>query len=96
MNAAMKSAYELAMQRLEAADPGVQLSPRQKERIAAIEARCKADIAARQLLLTGELAKARAAGDAAEADKIQRQLSDDIRRLEEKRDREKADVRANP
>lgn len=96
MNAGVKSAYELAMERLEATAPGVRLSPGQKDRIAAVEARCKADIAARELLLHGELAKARAAGDSAEADKILRQLADDIRRLEEKRDREKADIRSNP
>jgi hypothetical protein len=96
MNSSVKSAYELAMERLEAATPGVRLSPEQKERIAAIEARCKADIAARELLLHGELAKSRAAGDAAEAGKIQRQLADDIRRFEEKRDREKAEVRSHP
>ena len=89
----MKSAYELAMERLEAASPGVQLTDEQKNRIAEIEAKCKADIAAKELLLHGEMAKASAAGQADEVDKIQRQLADEIRRLEEKRDREKDAVR---
>jgi hypothetical protein len=89
----MKSAYELAMERLEAASPGVQLTGDQKNRIAEIEAKCKADIAAKELLLRGEMAKAAAAGQPDEVDKIQRQLTDEIRRLEEKRDREKDAVR---
>ena len=89
----MKSAYELAMERLEAASPGVELTPEQKTRIAELESKCKADIAAKELLLRGEMAKAQASGQSDELAKLQRQLSDEIRRLEEKRDREKEAVR---
>ena len=89
----MKSAYELAMERLEAASPGVELTDAQKSRIADIETKCKADIAAKELLLRGEMAKAEAAGQPDEISRIQRQLADEIRRLEEKRDREKDAVR---
>jgi len=89
----MKSAYELAMERLEAASPGVELTPDQKARIAEVETKCKADIAAKELMLRGEIAKAEAAGQFDEVAKLQRQLSDEIRRLEEKRDREKEAVR---
>jgi uncharacterized protein YecT (DUF1311 family) len=89
----MKSAYELAMQRLEAEDPGVLLSDEQKARIAEIEAKCKADIAAKELLLQGEIAKATTAGAVEEIARIRRQLSDEIRRFEEKRDRDKESVR---
>ena len=89
----MKSAYELAMERLESKDPGVLLTDEQKARIADIEAKCKADIAAKELLLQGEIAKATAAGSAEELAQIRRQLADDVRRLEEKREREKEVVR---
>jgi ABC-type lipoprotein export system ATPase subunit len=89
----MKSAYELAMERLAAKEPVLQLSADQKQRIAAIEAKCKADIAAKELLLQSELAKTLAAGATEEAAKIQRQLTDDIRRFEDKREREKDAVR---
>lgn len=89
----MKSAYELAMERLEAKDPGVLLSEEQKARIAEIEAKCKADIAAKELLLQSEMAKASASGSAEEIAQIRRQLADEIRRFEEKRDREKESVR---
>jgi hypothetical protein len=91
----MKSAYQLAMERLEAKSPGLHLNAEQKERIAALEAKCRADIAARELLLRGEMAKAEAAGQTDEIAQLQRQLADDIRRLEEKRDREKDAVRAS-
>ena len=89
----MKSAYELAMARLEARDPGVLLSEDQKGRIAEIEAKCKADIAAKELLLQQEIAKATASGSTDEVALIRRQLADEIRRFEEKRDREKEAVR---
>ena len=90
----MKSAYELAMGRLEAQEPGVSLTCAQKERIAEIESKCRADIAARELLLQGEIAKAAAAGASDEIEKLRQQLAGDTRRLEEKRDREKDAVRA--
>jgi hypothetical protein len=89
----MKSAYELAMERLEAQNPGLQLNDDQKKRIAEIEAKCKADIAAKELLLQSEMAKETAGGASVEIARIQRQLADEIRRFEERRDREKDAVR---
>ncbi len=89
----MKSAYELAMERLEAQNPGLQLNDDQKKRIAEIEAKCKADIAAKELLLQSEMAKETAGGASEEIARIQRQLADEIRRFEERRDREKDAVR---
>ncbi|MFM8458342.1 MAG: hypothetical protein ACKOB0_05275 [Chthoniobacterales bacterium] len=90
----MKSAYELAMERLAAKEPSVQLTEDQKARIAALETKCKADIAAKELLLQGEMEKARAAGEFDQVAQLQRQLTDEIRRFEEKRDSGKDAVRA--
>jgi hypothetical protein len=87
----MKSAYELAMERLEADAPGVRLTEEQKERIAAVEAKCKADIAAKELLLQGEMAKVADHPD--EVARLRQQLASEIRRFEEKRDREKESIR---
>ncbi len=87
----MKSAYELAMERLEADAPGVHLTKEQKERIAAVEAKCKADIAAKELLLQGEMAKV--ADNPDEVARLRQQLASEIRRFEEKRDREKESIR---
>lgn len=90
----MKSAYELVMARLEAQEPSVKLTEEQKKKIADIETKFRADLAAKELLLRGEIEKAVAAGDFEEEAKIRRQLSDETSRLEEKRDREKEGVRA--
>ena len=89
----MKSAYELAMERLAAKEPAVQLDDNQKRRIADIEAKCKADIAAKELLLRGEMEKARAAGEHDQVEQLQKQLASEIRRFEERRDREKTSIR---
>lgn len=88
----MKSAYELAMARLEANAPTLQLTDQQKQQIAGLEARCKADIAAKELLLHGEMQKA--SGQPEELERLQRQLASEIARLEEKRDREKEAIRS--
>lgn len=54
----MKSAYELAMERLNKTAPTVKLSAAQKKEIAELESQCAAKIAAREIALAGELEKA--------------------------------------
>ena len=54
----MKSAYELAMERLEKSAPTVKLSADQKKQIAELESVYGAKIAARELTLNGEIAQA--------------------------------------
>ena len=51
----MKSAYELAMERLEKKAPSVALTAEQKAQIAEIDSTFKARIAERELFLKGEL-----------------------------------------
>lgn len=85
----MKSAYELAMSRLEKSAPSLTLTEPQKLAIAEIDSEINAKIAEKKLLLDGELAKA----DPAEQDQIRRQLASELARLEEKREREKEKVR---
>jgi hypothetical protein len=86
----MKSAYELAMSRLEKNAPSVSLTEKQKQAIAEVDSEINAKLAEKKLLLEGELAKA----DPAEQDQIRRQLASEIQRLEEKREREKEKVRS--
>jgi hypothetical protein len=92
-NPFMKSAYELAMERLESQSPTKQLSGRQKEEIAEIESATRARIAERELLLQGEMAKAMGSGKLDEAEGLQKQLAMDIRRLTEESETKKAKVR---
>jgi len=85
----MKSAYELAMGRLEKAAPTVSLTEDQKFRIAEIDSEINAKIAEKKMFLDGEIAKS----SREEIDAIRRQLVSELERLEEKREREKAKVR---
>ena len=85
----MKSAYELAMSRLEKSDPSISLTEKQKAAIAEVDSEINAKLAEKKMFLDGEIAKA----DPAEKDEIRRQLALEIQRLEEKREREKAKIR---
>ena len=53
----MKSAYELAMERLNKSSPTVKLSEAQKKEIADLESKCAAKIAERELFIKDEIAK---------------------------------------
>lgn len=91
----MKSAYELAMERLEKGAPSVALSPEQKAQIAEIDSTFKARIAERELFLKGEIAKAEAGGNPEEAASLQKQLGLEIRRLQEDAEAKKEKLRAS-
>ena len=89
----MKSAYELAMERLEKQSPTAKLTEEQRAAIAEIESSYKAKIAEREVFLQAQLQKAVDARDAAEADSIRLQLSREVRRLQEECEDKKAKVR---
>ena len=91
----MKSAYELAMERLQKNTPSVSLNDDQKAQLAEIDSAHKAKIAERELFLKGEMAKARAKGEMGEAEEFQRQLTIDIRRLQEDCETKKQKLRAS-
>ena len=90
----MKSAYELAMERLEKKTPSVALTPEQKGQIAEVDSTFKARIAERELFLKGEIRKANEAGNLDEAESLQKQLAVDIRRLQEDAAARKEKLRA--
>ena len=54
----MKSAYEIAMERLNKTAPAVKLSARQKQALAELDSRYAAKIAEREIGLRDEMAKA--------------------------------------
>ena len=92
----MKSAYELAMERLAKSDPqaGRSLTPAQKARLAEIDRIYKGKIAEREIFLKEQLEKALSAQNAEEFEKIKKQISGERSRLEEERESEKDKVRA--
>jgi hypothetical protein len=91
----MKSAYELAMERLEKKAPSLALSDEQKAQIAEIESTFKARMAERELFLKGEITKAITAGKSEEAASLQKQLGIDLRRLQEDAEEKKEKLRAS-
>jgi hypothetical protein len=92
----MKSAYELAMERLAKSDPETNkpLSSGQKNRLAEIDLIYKGKLAERGIFLQKQLNDTLAAGNADEAEKIKAQLAGERARLEEEREAEKERVRA--
>lgn len=90
----MKSAYELAMERLAKADPAAApLSPEQKARLAEVDRVYQGKLAERDIFLQQQLGEALAARNLDEADKIRKQIAGEKARLEEEREEEKERVR---
>jgi len=91
----MKSAYELAMERLAKSDPdqGRPLTAEQKGRLAELDRVYQGKWAEREIFLKKQLDEAYAAQKAEEVGKIQQQLVRERARIEEERDEEKERVR---
>ena len=88
----MKSAYELAMERLEKSAPSVSLTDEQKAQIAEIDSTYRAKIAEKELFLKDEIRKAK---EIEEAEGLQKQLTVDVRRLQEDCEAKKEKLRAS-
>jgi len=91
----MKSAYELAMDRLAKSDPegGKPLTAEKKARLAEIDTVFKGKLAEREIFLKKQLDEAWAAQNAEEVDKIKKQMVSERARLEEERENDKERVR---
>ncbi len=89
----MKSAYELAMERLAKESPDQQLSEDQKARIGEIDTKYKAKIAEREVFLRGLIDKANAEGNIGEVAELEAQLARETASFREKCESEKEAVR---
>ncbi|MGA7392958.1 MAG: hypothetical protein WBL40_11015 [Terrimicrobiaceae bacterium] len=87
----MKSAFELAMSRLEKESPTQKLTDDQKRRLGEVDDEITAKIAEKKVFLEGEIAKS--AGDPATEEQLRKQLALEISRLEEKREDKKRRIR---
>lgn len=90
----MKSAYELAMERLEKSEPQKKLSDEQKAEIAAIDDRFKAKIAEREVFLGDLIVKAQTSGNFHEVPELETQKAREIASLREECEREKEKIRS--
>jgi len=91
----MKSAYELAMERLEKASPSTLLTEDQKKEIAEIDSVYRAKIAEREVFLKDQIRKAQTTGKLEEAQSIEKQLASEMRRLQEECEAKKEKLRAS-
>jgi flagellar motility protein MotE (MotC chaperone) len=90
----MKSAYELAMERLAKDAPVVSLTDDQKKELAEIDSTFRAKIAEKEVFLKDQIVKAQSAGNFEEVESLQKQLSTDLRRLQEDCEAKKEKLRA--
>ena len=79
----MKSAYELAMERLQKASPSLSLTEEQKKELAEIDSKYRAKIAEKELFLRDQIRKAQTEGKVDQIDSLEKQLASDVRRLQE-------------
>ncbi len=91
----MKSAYELAMERLAKNQPIVTLSDDQKKQLADVDSTFKARIAEKELFLKDQIRTAQSAGKFEEMESLEKQLASEIRRLQEDCEAKKEKLRAS-
>lgn len=87
----MKSAYELAMERLNKTAPATRLTAGQKKQLAELDSRYAAKIAGREIALTGEIAKA--ADDFEKEESLRDQLVSERKKLQAELEEKKERVR---
>jgi hypothetical protein len=92
----MKSAYELAMERLSKSDPGSSkpITPEKRAKLADVDRLYQGKIAEREIFLRQQLEQALSGRDADEVDKIRKQIASEKTRLEEDREAEKDRIRS--
>ena len=93
----MKSAYELAMEKLNKSDPIAKLTAQQKKDLAEMDSKYAAKLAEREIFLKGEIEKAVGKGDWASAEQFQEQLVRDRKSIQAELEEKKEAVRkGNP
>jgi hypothetical protein len=89
----MKTAYELAMERLSKTAPIKRLTDEQKAKLAELDSIYAAKLAERDIVLNAELVKAQAAGDPAAIENCQQRLATERQKLRAELEEEKEKVR---
>ena len=89
----MKSAFELAMERLEKESPTQELTEDQKAKLSELSKVYEAKIADKELFLNREIAKAEEAGEFEQIEQLTKQLASDRKVLEEELSQMKNEVR---
>ncbi len=91
----MKSAYELAMERLEKESPTQELTDNQKTQLSELSKVYEAKTADKELFLNREIAKAEEAGEFELIEQLAKQLVSDRKALEDELEKKKNEVRSS-
>lgn len=89
----MKSAYELAMERLNKTAPTKKITDEQKQQLAEIDSKYAAKMAERELMVKDEFKKAAEKGDFEAMQQLEKQLISDRKSLESEREDKKEKIR---
>ena len=89
----MKSAYELAMERLSKSSPAVKLTAEQKKQLAELDSQYAAKIAEREITLQGEIQRLTQSGDMEKIEEVQQQLARERKSLQAELESKKEKVR---
>ena len=90
----MKTAYELAMERLTSKEPERKLNPEQKRKLAEVDDTYRAKVAERETFLGAKIAAAKAGGALEEARVLQEELARDLRGIRAEWEQKKEKARA--
>lgn len=90
----MKTAYELAMERLNKTAPSVKLTDAQKKELAALDAKYAAKFAEREIFLKDERVKAAEKGDWEAVEQLEKQLISEKKSINAELEEKKEQVRA--
>jgi hypothetical protein len=89
----MKTAYELAIERLNQTAPVIKLTGPQKKQLAELDAKYAATIAGREIALQNEIAKAAATGDSEKVEALQQQWVKERKSFQAELEEKKEQVR---
>ena len=89
----MKSAYELAMERLNKTSPAIKLTADQKKQLAELDSKYAAKIAEREISLQDQINKLIAAGDVEKVEQLRQQLALERKSLQTELEEKKEKVR---
>ncbi len=89
----MKTAYELAMERLSKIAPAVKLTHAQKRQLAELDSKYTAKVAEREMALQDEIARTDAAGDLEKVETLRQQLVVERRKFQAELEEKKEQLR---
>jgi hypothetical protein len=91
----MKSAYELAMERLQKGSPSLSLTEEQKTELGELDSKYRTKIAEKELFLKDQIRKAQTEGKVEDVESLEKQFASEVRRLKDECEAKKEKLRAS-